>query len=181
MTEGAVGLQYGALPYRFSDSGALEILLVTTRRTKRWMIPKGWPIKGLKGTKSAAREAYEEAGVQGSIRIKATGVFSYAKRFDDCDFVIPCEVLVFPLLVKRQNKTWPESRQRQTRWFTPEEALSAICEESLRGLIASLVREIRNAACSFEAGAEQDSRVSNRELSIASPTNRRPHTKPLHG
>jgi 8-oxo-dGTP pyrophosphatase MutT (NUDIX family) len=68
----AVRVQYGALPYRFTKSGAPEILLVTTRQTKRWIIPKGWPIKGLKPAKSAAREAYEEAGVRGS-------VFSFTK------------------------------------------------------------------------------------------------------
>jgi 8-oxo-dGTP pyrophosphatase MutT (NUDIX family) len=66
-------VQYGALPYRFTKSGAPEILLVATRQTKRWIIPKGWPIKGLKPAKSAAREAYEEAGVRGSVKTKAIG------------------------------------------------------------------------------------------------------------
>ena len=61
-------MQYGALPYRYTKSGAPEILLVTTRQTKRWIIPKGWPIKGLKPAKSAAREAYEEAGYEALLR-----------------------------------------------------------------------------------------------------------------
>jgi len=81
------------------------------------MIPKGWPIKGLKAAKSAAREAYEEAG----------------------EIIAPRAVRVFPLLVKRQDKTWPEYRQRQSQWFVPEEALSVIKEESLRVLISSFV------------------------------------------
>ena len=107
-------MQYGALPYRFTKSGAREILLVTTRQTKRWIIPKGWPIKGLKPAKSAAREAYEEAGVRGSVKTKAIGIFSYKKRSDDDGITIPCDVRVFPLLVKRKSQTWPES-DRQLR------------------------------------------------------------------
>lgn len=63
----AIRVQYGVLPYRFTDIGSLEMLLVTTRETKRWIIPKGWPIKGLKPPKSAAREAYEEAGIRGTV------------------------------------------------------------------------------------------------------------------
>jgi 8-oxo-dGTP pyrophosphatase MutT (NUDIX family) len=136
--EHAVRPQYGALPYRITDAGALEILLVTTRKTKRWMIPKGWPIKGLKAAKSAAREAYEEAGVRGTIRAKSVGFFTYDKRQEEDGIIVPCAVRGFPLLVKRRDKTWPEYRQRQSQWFVPEEALSAK-EESLRVLISSFV------------------------------------------
>jgi 8-oxo-dGTP pyrophosphatase MutT (NUDIX family) len=142
----AVRLQYGALPYRITNAEPLEILLVTTRRTRRWMIPKGWPIKGLKAAKSAAREAYEEAGVRGTIKAKALGMFSYEKRLEEDGIVIPCEVRVFPLLVKRQSKTWPESHQRKCRWFTPERALSVIKEESLRELISSFIETKRQRA-----------------------------------
>jgi ADP-ribose pyrophosphatase YjhB (NUDIX family) len=60
-------IQYGALPYRIGKTCSLEFLLITTGQTKQWMIPKGWPVKGLKPTKSAAREAYEEAGIRGAI------------------------------------------------------------------------------------------------------------------
>ena len=56
-------VQYGILPYRRTKPNSLEVLLITTRQSRRWIIPKGWPIKGLKPVKSAAREAYEEAGV----------------------------------------------------------------------------------------------------------------------
>jgi 8-oxo-dGTP pyrophosphatase MutT (NUDIX family) len=69
----AVRLQYGALPYRFTKSGAREILLVTTRQTNRGIIPKDWPIKGLKPAMSAAREAYEEAGIRGSVKTIEAG------------------------------------------------------------------------------------------------------------
>jgi 8-oxo-dGTP pyrophosphatase MutT (NUDIX family) len=135
-------VQYGALPFRFTKSGAPEILLVTTRQTKRWIIPKGWPIKGLKPANSAAREAYEEAGVRGSVKTKAIGIFSYEKRSDEDGITIPCDVRVFTLLVKQQSKTWPESEQRIAQWFEPAVALSLVEEESLRNLISSFMDQL---------------------------------------
>ena len=95
------------------------------------------PIKGLKPAKSAAREAYEEAGVRGSVKTKAIGIFSYEKRSDEDGITIPCDVQVFPLLVKRKSKTWPESQQRIAQWLEPAVALSLLEEESLRSLISS--------------------------------------------
>jgi hypothetical protein len=91
-------VQYGALPYRFSQNSALEILLVTTRGTRRWIIPKGWPIKGLRPPKSAAREAFEEAGVRGKIGAKPVGLFTYDKVLDEAGVSRTCEVKVYPLL-----------------------------------------------------------------------------------
>ena len=78
----AVRVQYGALPYRFTHDPELEILLLTTRQSKRWIIPKGWPIKGLRPAKSAAREAFEEAGVSGRVGAKSVGFFAYDKILD---------------------------------------------------------------------------------------------------
>src|SRR6476661_3610138 len=80
----AVRVQYGALPYRLG-SASVEVLLVTSRATKRWIIPKGWPIKGLTPAKAAAREAYEEAGVRGRVAGRAVGQFRYQKRLQDRD------------------------------------------------------------------------------------------------
>jgi ADP-ribose pyrophosphatase YjhB (NUDIX family) len=79
----ALRVQYGTLPYRFTPDAALEILLVTTRQSKQWIIPKGWPIKGLRPAKSAAREAFEEAGVRGRVGGKSIGLFRYDKMLDD--------------------------------------------------------------------------------------------------
>jgi 8-oxo-dGTP pyrophosphatase MutT (NUDIX family) len=141
-TDRAVRTQYGALPYRFTETNSLEVLLVTTRETKRWIIPKGWPIKGLKSPKSAAREAYEEAGIRGTVGAKSIGSFSYEKRLDESKGIIPCEVRVFPMLVKRQLDTWPEANEREARWFEPAKALSAIKDKGLRELIDSFIKRI---------------------------------------
>jgi 8-oxo-dGTP pyrophosphatase MutT (NUDIX family) len=78
-------------------------LRFTSRKTKRWIIPKGWRIKGLKPAKSAAREAYEEAGLRGYVKTKAIGIFSYEKRLDEDGITFLCDVRVIPLLVKRPS------------------------------------------------------------------------------
>jgi 8-oxo-dGTP pyrophosphatase MutT (NUDIX family) len=95
----AIRVQYGVLPYRFTETNSLEVLLVTTRQTRRWIVPKGWPIKGLKPPKSAAREAYEEAAIRGTVVTKSIGVFSYEKRLEENSGTVPCEVRVFSMFV----------------------------------------------------------------------------------
>src|SRR5918994_5399770 len=72
--------QFGALPFRWNRNGSLNVMLVTTRGRKRWMIPKGWPIPGIEPHESAAREALEEAGLIGQVHVKAVGSFRYLKR-----------------------------------------------------------------------------------------------------
>jgi 8-oxo-dGTP pyrophosphatase MutT (NUDIX family) len=133
-------VQYGALPYRLDDDASVEVLLVTSRETKRWIIPKGWPIKGLKPSKAAAREAYEEAGVRGRIAGRAFGHYVYEKRLEDRVTTVPCQVEVFPLLVKRQSKDWPESKQRTTQWFPAAEAAALAENSQLHNLIRELGR-----------------------------------------
>ena len=134
----AIRVQYGTLPYRFTETNSLDVLLVTTRQARRWIIPKGWPIKGLKPAKSAAREAYEESGVRGTVGAKSIEVFSYEKRQEENGGTVPCEVRVFPMFVKRQLDTWPEAHEREARWFEPGKALAAIKNEGLRELMIRL-------------------------------------------
>jgi 8-oxo-dGTP pyrophosphatase MutT (NUDIX family) len=117
---------------------SLEVLLVTSRQTRRWIIPKGWPIKGLTPAKAAAREAYEEAGVRGRIAGRAIGYYTYEKRLDDRRGIVPCEVKVFPLAVKRQLDDWPEAAQRTVRWVSATRAASMVRDKGLRGLILEL-------------------------------------------
>jgi len=92
------------MPYRFDGEAGVEVLLVTSRETGRWIIPKGWPIKGFKPSdyETAAREAYEEAGVRGLVSERSLGHYLYEKRMEDRVTSFPCEVQVFPSLVKAQ-------------------------------------------------------------------------------
>ena len=90
--------QFAALPCRIMADGSRQVMLVTSRETRRWVIPKGWPMKGLKPPKVAAREAYEEAGLVGRIIGKRPiGVFYYQKRLPKDRLL--CEVWVFLLWV----------------------------------------------------------------------------------
>jgi len=128
-----IGQQYAALPYRWVD-GALEILLLTSRETHRWVIPKGWPMAGKKPYAAAAQEALEEAGVIGKIAKTPIGAYTYVKRLKNGAGLV-CNVDVFPLAVARQLKRWPEQAQRTAHWFTPPEAAQAVNEPELDVLI----------------------------------------------
>jgi len=121
----------------------MEILLVTTRQSRRWI--KGWPIKGLKPPKSAAREAFEESGVRGRIGGKSIGLFAYDKLLDETGIRVTCEVRVFPLLVKRQSEVWPEREQRMVQWVAPNRAVSLIREPELKALVAAFARRAATA------------------------------------
>src|SRR5687768_10703659 len=75
--------QYGALPYDPGEDGEPRVLLITSRETKRWVIPRGNPIAGLGPAQAAAQEAYEEAGIRGEIEESALGAYRYDKRRPD--------------------------------------------------------------------------------------------------
>ncbi len=145
----AIRIQFGVLPYRIAEDGSPEYLLVTTRQSRRWIIPKGGPIKGLKPAKSAAREAFEEAGVRGIVAGKAIGSYCFDKTVTPPNAApVPCEVQVFPLMVTRQHKTWPESQERQCRWFKHDDALAELRDEGLRRIViqfsAAIARRQKN-------------------------------------
>jgi len=126
------GMQYAALPYDLSDG--LRILLVTSRDTGRWVIPKGWPMARKKAHAAAAREALEEAGVTGRIHKTPVGAYRYIKRLKN-GAGLACTVKVYPLEVVRQLKRWPEQGQRTAHWFEPAEAAHAVHEPDLAALI----------------------------------------------
>lgn len=128
--------QYAALPWRRAADGHIEVLLITSRETRRWVIPKGWPMKGLKSPQCAAREAFEEAGVEGEIRKKKLGVFHYQKRLRS-GRVQPVRVAVYPLLVAVEREAWPEKGQRDKQWTTVADAASQVDEPELRAIIAA--------------------------------------------
>jgi 8-oxo-dGTP pyrophosphatase MutT (NUDIX family) len=125
-------LQYAALPWR--RAGSLEILLVSSRETKRWVIPKGWPIPGLSPHDAAAREAFEEAGVKGRTEAIALGHYHYVKRRRRGTDQL-CRVEVFALNVESQAADWPEKDERTRRWFLATAAADAVEEIELKALI----------------------------------------------
>jgi ADP-ribose pyrophosphatase YjhB (NUDIX family) len=132
--------QFAALPWRLTAEGAVEVLLITSRETRRWVIPKGWPIKGLTASGSAAREAFEEAGVEGLTGKKKLGVYHYDKRLRT-GRVQHVRVSVYPLEVIRELEAWPEKEQREKLWTTPLQAAELVDELDLKALIAGFAPE----------------------------------------
>lgn len=128
--------QYAALPWRYTGAGR-EVLLISSRDTGRWVIPKGWPIKGLSPAETAAREAYEEAGLGGMVSKKPIGAFEYGKRLDN-GVVQPTTVEVFSFEQLVQHPDWPEQGQRKLQWFSVPEAAEAVQEPELKRIIRKL-------------------------------------------
>jgi 8-oxo-dGTP pyrophosphatase MutT (NUDIX family) len=125
--------QVGALCYRRTRNGP-EILLITTRGTGKWMIPKGWLIQGLTEREVAEREAWEEAGIVGRAKKRAFGDFSYIKVVGK-DRKLSARVRVFLLRVRRQRNNYPEMSQRKLAWLSPLEAASRVKETELKRIL----------------------------------------------
>ena len=125
--------QVGALPYRMAGAETW-ILLVTSRQTGRWVVPKGNLMIGKMPHEAAAIEAEEEAGVRGRISPLPIGAFAYAKVLPDGSSVA-AEVTLFPLEVAEELARWKEIDQRRRQWFTASEAAVAVAEVELGELI----------------------------------------------
>jgi 8-oxo-dGTP pyrophosphatase MutT (NUDIX family) len=128
--------QIAAIPVRRTSLREIEVLLLTSRGTRRWVIPKGWPMRKISLGESAAREAYEEAGVHGEIRPKTPiGTYRYVKSMPWGSLDIGVDVFV--LHVERQADDWPEQAERETRWFSPEQAAELVGEPELAAILRS--------------------------------------------
>ena len=127
--------QCAALPYRVSGEGKIEVMLVTSRGSGRWIVPKGWPIPGRTLAFSAGREAFEEAGIVGPVIDSPIGKYRYIKSIL-AGIPLPCEVTVFPLPVHRELRRWPEQHERTRRWFGQFEAANLVQEQDLRALLS---------------------------------------------
>jgi 8-oxo-dGTP pyrophosphatase MutT (NUDIX family) len=130
-------IQYGALCWRPGVAG-VEVLLITSRDTGRWVIPKGWPMAGLAPESAAAQEAWEEAGVEGTVNPVTVGRYGYQKCLSVKDSV-PCAVAVYGLRVRRMADQFPEAKERQRKWFLTGEAAQLVNEPDLGRLIAGFV------------------------------------------
>ncbi len=139
--EPAVLHQVAALPFRIGTSGTAEILVITSRETSRFVIPKGWPKKSVPHYKSAAREAFEEAGLVGKVKQKPIGAYSYWKRLDG--HFERVNVDVYPIEVRDHRDIWPEKGQRKMAWLSVEDAASLIEEPDLSELIRAFKPKLK--------------------------------------
>lgn len=134
--------QIAALPITWTKAGKIRVLMVTSRDTGRWVMPKGWTMAGHKPWKAAAIEALEEAGAEGRILDTAIGEYGYDKILDDGS-AIPCRVRVYPMVVARLKRRWKERAERTRRWFAPKAAARSVDEPDL----AELLLRLRGVAC----------------------------------
>ena len=125
--------QVAALPVRRNPDGSCEVLLVTSRETRRWIIPKGWRQPPAEDHAAAAREAHEEAGVLGTAHFESIGSYVYQKRRRTG--VTTVRVSVYLLTVTEELAEWPEREHRKRAWFTPAEAAAKVDEPGLRDLL----------------------------------------------
>jgi 8-oxo-dGTP pyrophosphatase MutT (NUDIX family) len=128
--------QVAAIPVRRQDDGKLEVLLITSRETRRWVVPKGWRWPEVPDHEAAAAEAWEEAGVRGRILTDKLGSFTYDKRLDG--ILLTVDVVVYLLEVTEEEHTWPEMEERQRAWFSPAAAAQAVVEPELQVLLHTL-------------------------------------------
>lgn len=135
---GEVISQIGALCVKGKKTRT-KVLMITTRESGRWIVPKGWPIEGLQPHQVAEREAWEEAGVTGSADIKPLGHFTYLKGMDD-GRRIPSVVALHRLVVESVEKRFPEKGQRQLEWLSPAAAAERVESQELKSLILSLLQ-----------------------------------------
>lgn len=134
MASKSIRQQVGAITYRKIESGKVELLLITSRDTGRWLIPKGWPMAGVKDYDAAAQEPREEAGVVGPVRRKPIGSYRYDKLLPRK--LIPCRVTVYPPRVETSDFAWPEFGEGERSWFSPDEAASLVLEKGLAKILS---------------------------------------------
>ncbi len=125
--------QSAVLPFRRATSG-LQILVITSRRRKRWILPKGIIEPGMSPQDSAAKEAFEEAGIRGVVSAHSIGSYSQ-KKWDGV-----CHIDVFPFEVTEILDEWPECMFRQRRWVAPDDACDLLALKELTAIIRAFQR-----------------------------------------
>ena len=128
--------QVAAIPFPLNARGDIEVMLVTSRTTRRFIVPKGWPMKGKSGRKAATIEAQEEAGVLGKTLKEPAGTYSYWKRL--ANRFVRVDVIVYLLKVTEELADWQEAKRRQRAWLAPADAAMLIDEPDLSTLVKTL-------------------------------------------
>lgn len=129
--------QMAALPVVSNGKGDIRILMITSRDTGRWVLPKGWPMKGKNLRQAAEQEALEEAGVIGDLSKKPIGVYHYLKRIEN-GADIPCEVVLYPMKVTKLLRNWQERGERKRKWFSVKGAAKRVLEPDLSDLLLKI-------------------------------------------
>jgi 8-oxo-dGTP pyrophosphatase MutT (NUDIX family) len=127
--------QFAALPFRVKKKGEVDVMLISSLDTGRWILPKGWPMDALRPAEAAAQEAWEEAGLRGRIFDDVLGLYSYSKFLDE-DLSIPCIVVVFGLEVFHEDTSFPEAGKRKIKWMSRKKAAERVDEPELKQIIA---------------------------------------------
>ncbi|WP_420858426.1 NUDIX hydrolase [Marivivens marinus] len=127
-----VRTQFAALPFRVVGD-KVQICLITSRGTGRWILPKGWPMHKETPAQAAATEAWEEAGIVGDPIDRCLGVYSYVKSVGKSD--APIVTLVYPVSVRKLKSDWPERGERKRKWFSRKKAAQKVAEPALRAII----------------------------------------------
>lgn len=141
--------QLAALPWRRRD-GVFEVLMVTSRLSGHWLIPKGWPMEGKTAPEAALQEAWEEAGLRGEASSEPVGSYCYEKLRRD-GTTVGCTVSVFAMQVSEELDDWKECGARRRQWFDLNEAAQRAYEPGLRALLEKLRAENVMAATSAAA------------------------------
>jgi 8-oxo-dGTP pyrophosphatase MutT (NUDIX family) len=132
--------QIAALVWRHSETGETEVLIITTRRSGRWSVPKGWPIEGMTSPEAAAQEAWEEAGVRGDIEREPLGAFTYEKSKSGDGPAMRMTADIFALRLSTFADEYPEAGQRKRAWRTPAEAAEIVQGPELKTILRSFKR-----------------------------------------
>jgi 8-oxo-dGTP pyrophosphatase MutT (NUDIX family) len=135
------GQQFAAVPL-MQQGDQVHVMLLTSRGTKRWVLPKGWAEQDLTGPEVAAKEAFEEGGLVGKVQLDSLGTYSYLKEMPQAQ-AVPCQVEVFAMWVDQQLDEWPERAQRVRQWFSLSEAAEKVQESGLRLLLERLAEQYR--------------------------------------
>tara|TARA_R110002167_G_scaffold283228_2_gene488442 strand:+ start:327 stop:839 length:513 start_codon:yes stop_codon:yes gene_type:complete len=161
--------QVATLPFIALPSG-IEVLLITSRRRQRWIVPKGWPQKQRTLSAAAAREAFEEAGVLGPVQAEPVGTYSYDKEMR-AGYPVLCHVFVYPLVVRQHLLDWRERSQRKLRWSGLARAAELVDDEDLALLLRTLAREDGRPLRRFAESAVEETSGADTTATVTAASN----------
>lgn len=133
--------QFAAICFRRQPENRVEVLLITSRESRRWVVPKGWAIGGMAPHEVAEHEAWEEAGVKGKAKKRPFGFYTYLKVLDTGDQV-PSIVQVHLVETRKIEERFPERGERTAQWLPPYEAAALVREPELKSLLRGVEKAV---------------------------------------